>query len=292
MPNLQEQQYLNLIAKILKNGVTQRGRNGTTRCLIGTTMRFSLQNKTIPLLTTKKIPWKTCLRELLWFMRGETNNESLLKDNIHIWSGNASREFLDSRGLQQLAVNDLGPIYGHQWRSFNARYTNCHADYRGQGIDQLQNIINSLQNKDERHSRRLILSAWNPVQLAEMALPPCHVMAQFHVTNNEELSCSLYQRSGDVGLGIPFNIASYSFLTHLLGYHCGLIPKEFIHFIGNAHIYDDHEKPLLQQIQRIPKRFPKVIINGYNNNISDYKVENFTIRGYHPEPSLNMTMRP
>ena len=255
-------------------------------------MRFSLQNKTIPLLTTKRIPWKTCLHELLWFIRGQTNNEILLKDNINIWSGNASREFLDSRGLRQLAVNDLGPIYGHQWRSFNAHYTNCHDDYHGQGIDQLQNIINSLQNKDERHSRRLILSAWNPVQLAEMALPPCHVMAQFHVTNNEELSCSLYQRSGDVGLGIPFNIASYSFLTHLLGYHCGLIPKEFIHFIGNAHIYDDHEKPLLQQIQRIPKRFPKVIINGYNNNISDYKVENFTIRGYHPEPSLKMMMRP
>ena len=146
MRNSPEQQYLNLITKILKNGVTQRGRNGTTRCLIGTTMRFSLQNKTIPLLTTKRIPWKTCLHELLWFIRGQTNNEILLKDNINIWSGNASREFLDSRGLRQLAVNDLGPIYGHQWRSFNAHYTNCHDDYHGQGIDQLQNIINSLQN--------------------------------------------------------------------------------------------------------------------------------------------------
>ena len=292
MYGLAEKQYLNLIKRILKKGSIQKTRNGMTQSLIGETMRFSLKDNKIPLLTTKHIPWKTCLRELLWFIGGKTDNKILLKKNVKIWSGNASREFLNSRGLYHLEENDLGPIYGHQWRYFNAPYKTCEGDYTGQGVDQLQNIITSLQDKKERHSRRLILSAWNPLQLNEMALPPCHILAQFHVTNGDSLSCSLYQRSGDVGLGVPFNIASYSFLTHLLSHHCHLKPAEFIHFIGNAHIYDDHQEPLLEQILRVPKEAPKVIINANHEDISDYKVSNFEIVDYDSAPPIKMEMRP
>ena len=205
---------------------------------------FSLENNVLPLLTTKKVAWKTCLRELLWFVRGETNNKILTDQKCNIWKGNASREFLDSRGLTHLREDDLGPIYGHQWRHFNARYTTCDEDYIGKGVDQLQNIIDLLKNPETRSSRRMIMSAWNPEQLDEMALPPCHILLQFNVTQCNKLSCSMYQRSGDVGLGVPFNIASYSFLTYMIAKHCDLEPYEFIYHIGNAHIYDDHIEKL------------------------------------------------
>ena len=285
-------QYLNLIHKILKNGVSQKTRNGYTIATIGETLRFPLCNNQIPLLTTKKIAWKTCLHELLWFMRGETDNRLLLKNNVRIWSPNASREFLDSRGLYHLEENDLGPIYGHQWRNFNAPYKNCHENYTDKGVDQLQNIVDSLKNTTERSSRRLILSAWNPLQLNEMALPPCHTLTQFHVTNDNDLSCSLYQRSGDVGLGIPFNIASYSFLTHILAHHCDLRAKEFIHFIGNAHIYEDHKIALKIQSARKPKTTPKLKICAKHNNISNYNIDNFKIIDYDPHSTIEMIMRP
>ena len=230
-------QYLSLVQKILKNGVSQKTRNGYTIATIGETLRFPLRNHEIPLLTTKKMAWKACLHELLWFMRGETDNRLLLKDNVRIWSPNASREFLDSRGLYHLEEHDLGPIYGHQWRNFNAPYKNCYENYADKGVDQLQNIVDSLKSTTERSSRRLILSAWNPLQLDEMALPPCHTLAQFHVTNDNELSCSLYQRSGDVGLGIPFNIASYALLTMMMAQATGHETGEFVHSFGDAHIY-------------------------------------------------------
>lgn len=228
----QESQYLELIRHILKNGTFEEGRNGRTKSVFGYSMRFSLKDNIIPLLTTKRVAWKTCFHELIWFIRGETNNNLLNEKNVHIWDGNGSREFLDSRGLNDYEVNDLGPVYGHQWRNFNANYTNCHENYRGKGVDQLQNIIDILKDPKERTSRRLVLSAWNPCQLEEMALPPCHVLMQFNVRENKYLSCSLYQRSGDVGLGIPFNIASYSFLTHIIAHHCDLIADEFVHFMA------------------------------------------------------------
>ena len=215
-----------------------------------------------------------------------------MKNNVNIWSANASRKFLDSAGLYHLKENDLGPIYGHQWRSFNAPYHTCKDNYMGEGEDQLNNIINNLRDPERRNSRRLILSAWNPLQISEMALPPCHILAQFHVTQGDQLSCSLYQRSGDVGLGIPFNIASYSFLTHLLAHHCDLKAKEFIHFIGNAHIYDDHKNPLLEQLQRSPVNPPRLLINGFKNKIEDYDIKNFKVIGYNPASSIKMKMRP
>jgi len=224
----EEYQYLDLISDILEEGSLEEGRNGLTKSIFGAAMHFSLENGTIPLLTTKRVAWKTCLKELLWFIKGDTNNENLQKEGVTIWNGNASREFLDSRGLTELRENDLGPVYGHQWRHFNAPYTTCDENYEGQGVDQLAQIIKCLKDPLQRTSRRMVMCAWNPCQLDEMALPPCHILAQFNVTAGNKLSCCMFQRSGDVGLGVPFNIASYSFLTHLVAKHCDLEPFEFI----------------------------------------------------------------
>ena len=222
-------------------------------------MRFSLQNGTIPFLTTKKLAWKTCFKELMWFIQGKTDNKDLTNQGVHM-SGNANRKFLDSRGLTHRKEGDLGPIYGFQWRHFNAEYKDSSTNYDGQGIDQLQSIINSLKDPSQRSSRRLIMTAWNPSYLDSMALPPCHVLCQFNVRQNKFLSCSLYQRSGDVGLGVPFNIASYSFLTHILAVHYDLIAEDFVYFLGNTHIYKDHVDVLKQQIERSPFNFPKLEI--------------------------------
>lgn len=268
-----EQPYLDLIARILSNGNQVDSRNGPTCSVFGHHMEFSLKDNQIPLLTTKKVAWKTCFRELMWFLRGSTNNAELQDQKVRIWDANASREFLNSRGLEHLEENDLGPVYGHQWRFFNAPYQNCHTNYEGQGIDQIQQLIDALRDPVQHTSRRLILSAWNPCQINEMALPPCHVLAQFYVRDHKYLSCSLYQRSGDVGLGVPFNIASYSFLTHLLAHHCGLEAEKFVHFIGDAHIYENHREPLLKQLSREPLAFPKMRFREKREKIEDYTVE-------------------
>jgi len=287
-----EHQYLNLVKKIIKNGFLEKGRNGNTLSLIGEQMRFSLKDNKIPLMTTKKLAWRSCLKELLWFVKGDTSNETLQNQNVKIWNDNASREFLDSRGLIHLAENDLGPVYGHQWRFYNAKYINTITDYENKGIDQLQNIIDGINDSKNSgiSSRRLILNAWNPQQLDEMALPPCHVLSQFFI-QDDKLSCALYQRSGDVGLGIPFNIASYSFLTHLLAKHCDLEAHEFVHFIGNAHIYDDHINVLSEQTQRKPYEEPIIEITKKCDDINDYTVNDFKIRNYKHYDLIKMDMR-
>jgi thymidylate synthase len=296
MPRFQEYQYLSLIKKIIKNGVKERGRNGTTYTQIGGMMRFSLEDNKIPIMTTKKLAWRVCLKELLWFMNGDTNNELLQQQNVKIWNDNATREFLDSRGLYHLRENDLGPVYGHQWRFWNAPYSRefgCFEDYRRKGIDQLQNIIddiNQTKNTGET-SRRMIMTAWNPEQIDEMALPPCHVLSQFHITEGNKLSCTLYQRSADMGLGVPFNIASYAFLTHILAKHCDLEAKEFIHFIGNAHIYDDHIDVLEEQVLNEPYEPPDLIISEKKENIEQYKFEDFKIENYNYHRPIKMKMR-
>ncbi len=286
--------YLNLVRQIIKSGVKEVGRNGTTYTNVGAMLRFSLEDNKIPLMTTKKLAWRVCLKELLWFMNGDTNNKILKEQNVKIWNGNGTREFLDSRGLNYLKEDDLGPVYGHQWRFWNAPYSRelgCSKDYKGNGIDQLQNVIDEINLSKEtgESSRRMIMSAWNPEQLDEMALPPCHVLSQYHLVNNK-LSCTLYQRSGDVGLGVPFNIASYSFLTHLLANHCGLEAGEFVHFIGNAHIYDDHVEPLKLQLKNEPYEFPDVEIKR-RENIDDYKFDDFSINNYKFHKIIKMDMR-
>jgi thymidylate synthase len=285
-----ENQYLNLIEDILETNEEFIGRNGSTLAVFGSAMHFSLENNTIPYLTTKKLAHKTCLKELLWFIKGDTSNKKLKEQNVHIWDANGCREFLDSRGLTNYEEDDLGPIYGFQWRHFNAKYNDCNSDYKNKGIDQLNHIIEQLKNPETRNSRRLIMSAWNPCQIDLMALPPCHVLCQFNVSNNR-LSCSLYQRSGDVGLGVPFNIASYSLLTHLIAHHSGLEACEFIYYLGNAHIYDDHIDQLKIQKDIIPQEFPKLKINKKYENIEDYKLEDFIIENYKYASQINLLMR-
>ena len=288
---LDEYQYIDLIQTILEKGHNESGRNGNVKAIFGTSMRFNLSNNKIPILTTKKLAWKTCLKELLWFISGSTDNKILKQKNVKIWNENASREFLDSRGLQHLAEDDLGPVYGHQWRFFNAPYDNCHTDYTNKGVDQLKYIIDSLKDPNTRTSRRLIMSAWNPQQLDQMALPPCHVLAQFNVFDGDKLSVALYQRSGDVGLGVPFNIASYAFLTHLIAHHCNLKASEFVYFLGNAHIYDDHIETLKIQKNNIPMELPTLsIINKYET-IDQYSIDDFVVENYNHHNELKMNMR-
>tara|TARA_A100001011_G_C14294719_1_gene837922 strand:- start:1643 stop:2557 length:915 start_codon:yes stop_codon:yes gene_type:complete len=286
----EEFQYLTLIEDIINNGTMVNGRNGNALTTFGSAMHFSLENNIVPVLTTKKVAIKTCIKELLWFISGNTNNRILKNQNVNIWNGNGSREFLDSRGLNNLEEDDLGPVYGHQWRHFNAEYDNCNTDYTDKGVDQLKYIIECLKDPKERYSRRLIMSAWNPCQIDQMALPPCHILVQFNVIN-DELSCSLYQRSGDVGLGVPFNIASYSILTHILAKHCNLKPKEFVYYLGNTHIYDDHITELKEQITRNPYKFPTIIIDSTHEDINDYKIDNIKILEYTCHPSIKMEMR-
>lgn len=287
----EENQYLSLIDDILSENTEFIGRNGKTLSVFGAAMYFNLEHSTIPLLTTKKLALKTCLKELLWFIKGQTSNTILNEQNVHIWDANASRDFLDSRGLGHYEENDLGPIYGFQWRHFNAPYINSKTDYTGQGVDQLNYIIEQLKDPRTRNSRRLIMSAWNPCQIDNMALPPCHVMCQFNVTDNNKLSCSLYQRSGDVGLGVPFNIASYSFLTHLVAHHTGLEAYEFVYNLGNAHIYDDHVEGLKEQSKRQPYIFPKLSITKKCREIQDYSVNDFVITDYKYHESIKLLIR-
>jgi len=286
----EEYQYINLINDVLLDGSDVIGRNGATKMVFGTIMEFDLNNNSIPILTTKRVAYKTCLRELLWFINGSTDNEVLQRQGVTIWNGNASRDFLDSRGLYDNSINDLGPIYGFQWRHFNAEYEGCSSDYQNKGIDQLSYVINCLKDPEQRTSRRLIITAWNPCQLDKMALPPCHVLMQFNVRDNKYLSCSLYQRSGDIGLGVPFNIASYSFLTHLIAHHCNLIPEKFIYNLGNAHIYSDHILSLEQQVDNTPHRFPTIKIIKKHENIEDYTIDDFIIENYISHKKISMEM--
>ena len=287
----EEHQYLNLLQDILNEGKLEKGRNGYTKCTIGSVMHFSLENNKIPILTTKKTAWKTCLKELLWFIKGQTSNKILNDQKVHIWDGNSTKEFMESRHLSHYQEGDLGPIYGYQWRFFNAPYTNCDSDYQGKGIDQLQEVIDCLKDPEKRTSRRLVVSAWNPCQINEGVLPPCHVLFQFHVFDGNKLSCSLYQRSCDEMLGIPFNIASYSFLTHLIAHHCGLEAYEFIHYGGNCHIYDDHFEQVQEQISRTPYEFPTLEILNKKDNINDYELSDFKLSNYQHHSQIKGNMR-
>jgi len=289
--NTQESQYLDLIREILDNGSNETSRNGEVRSIFGHSMRFSLRNGTLPLLTSKRVSWKTCFEELRWFLRGSTNNEELRNSGVHIWDGNATREFLDSRNLTDNVEGDLGPIYGHQWRHFDAPYVDCFTDYEGKGVDQLQNIIRDLRDPSMRSSRRLVMSAWNPKQIDEMALPPCHIMVQFNVRAGRYLSCSLYQRSGDVGLGVPFNIASYSFLTHILAKHCGLEAEDFVYFLGNCHIYEDHTNALRVQLEKELLPFPTIEIKEVREKVEDYTIDDIVwTRPYISHGPIKMKM--
>jgi thymidylate synthase len=250
-------------------------------------MEFNLQ-KGFPLLTTKQIGYKTILRELLWFIKGSTSNQELNDKNVHIWNMNSSKEFLDSRNLDY-EEGDLGPVYGFQWRHFGAEYESCHSDYSGKGIDQLKNIIHLI--KTEPTSRRIILNSWNVSDIDKMALPPCHVMCQFNVnTNNNTLNCQLYQRSGDMFLGVPFNIASYSLLTYIIAKITGYIPGKFIHILGDTHIYESHLNAVNKQLERVPYSFPELLISDELSDIDNIKEEYFIMKNYNPYPKITAPM--
>ena len=278
-----------MIKDLLQNGSLEKGRNGNTICGIGSAMYFSLEDKKVPILTTKKVAMKTCIKELLWFIQGHTNNKLLKEQNVHIWDLNGTKSFLESRNLPY-EEDDLGPIYGHQWRHFNASYGSYEDDYTNKGVDQLDRVLADLKNPETRSSRRHVISAWNPCQVDEMALPPCHVLFQFHVTKGNQLSCSLYQRSGDVGLGVPFNIMSYAAFTILVAKHCDLEPLEFIYYLGNAHIYEEHKEALETQIQRVPFPFPSLHIKEKKDNINDYTIDDFKVEDYKYHASIKMQM--
>jgi len=288
----EEYQYLDIVKNILNNGTWEETRNGRTKSIFGNMMRFSLKDGTIPILTTKKTAWKTCLKELLWFIRGETDNSILKKQGVHIWDANTTREFLDGRGLHHYPEDLIGPGYGFQWRNFNGKYSieNPNPQPGEKGIDQLQQIIDALKDPKQRTSRRLIMTAWNPSQLNEMTLPPCHLLCQFNVHDGNKLSCALYQRSADEFLGQPINIASYSMLTHLLAKHCGLEAYEFVYFMGNCHIYENAIEACKLQITRTPYPFPTITIKQVRENINDYQVQDFEVHNYQHHEQIKVEM--
>lgn len=286
--NAEEVQYLETIRRIIETGDKREDRTGVgTLSIFGTQMRYSLRDNVLPLLTTKRVFFRGVAEELLWFIKGCTNAKDLQTKNIHIWDGNSTREFLDASGFADREEGDLGPVYGFQWRHFGAKYKTCHDDYTGQGIDQLAEVITRI--KTNPTDRRIIMSAWNPVDVPQMALPPCHCLAQFFVANGE-LSCQLYQRSADMGLGVPFNIASYALLTHMIAHVTGLKAGEFIHTTGDTHVYLNHIEPLKEQLQRQPKQFPTLMFKRNVQSLDEFKFEDFEVCGYDPYPTIKMQM--
>ena len=293
--NKEEQAYLDLVQNIIDNGEFRPDRTGTgTYSLFAPPqLRFNLSNGTFPLLTTKKVFMKGILHELLWFIKGSTNAKLLSEKGVKIWEGNGSREYLDSLGLTDRREGDLGPVYGFQWRHFGAEYKDCDSDYSNQGFDQLAEVINTL--KTNPYDRRIIMSAWNPPAFKEMALPPCHVFCQFYVNfpkdgSKPRLSCQMYQRSCDMGLGVPFNIASYALLTYMIAMVVDMEPGEFIHVMGDAHVYSNHVDAVKEQLQRTPRTFPKLNIKRKVNDIDDFKFEDFEVVDYDPYGPIKMKM--
>jgi len=283
----EEYQYLREIRQIIESGDSFDDRTGVgTLAVFGKQMRFNLR-KSFPLLTTKRVFWRGVVEELLWFVKGDTNANHLTEKGIKIWEGNGSREFLDKRGLSHREVGDLGPVYGFQWRHFGAKYVDMNTDYKGQGVDQLVECIEKI--KKDPADRRILLSAWNPADLSQMALPPCHMFCQFYVANGE-LSCLMYQRSCDMGLGVPFNIASYSLLTCMVAQVCDLKPGDFIHVMGNTHVYKNHVDPLKTQLERNPRPFPVLKMNTDVKDIDGFQMSDFELIGYNPMGKIAMDM--
>ncbi len=260
-------QYLDLLQHIMDNGVQKGDRTGTgTRSVFGYQMRFNLEEG-FPLLTTKKLHLKSIIHELLWFLKGDTNVKYLQDNGVRIWN-----EWADTNG-------DLGHIYGYQWRSW--------PDYNGGFIDQISQAIDQIRNNPD--SRRIIVSAWNVADLDNMNLPPCHAFFQFYVADGR-LSLQLYQRSADTFLGVPFNIASYALLTMMVAQVCGLRPGDFVHTLGDTHIYKNHFEQVREQLSRTPRPLPRMLINPQIKNIFDYKYEDFTLVDYDPLPHIKGTV--
>lgn len=289
-------QYLKLLDTICREGVVRGDRTGTgTKGIFGYQMRFDL-SEGFPLVTTKKLFLKGIIYELLWFLRGDTNIKYLIDNGVHIWDADAYRyynelcvkhgvlpvdqeTFLAAAGVESpiegYRFGDLNNVYGYQWRSWPQQ--------NGEAIDQIKRAIDTI--KHNPNSRRIIVSAWNVADVESMALPPCHTMFQFYVAEGR-LSCQLYQRSGDTFLGVPFNIASYALLTMMIAKECGLEPGEFIHTLGDAHLYLNHEEQAKEQLSREPRKLPTMRLNPEVKSIFDYTYEDFTLEGYDPHPAI------
>ncbi len=257
-------QHQQLMQKILDDGEVRKDRTGTgTKSIFGYQMRFNLQEG-FPLLTTKKVHLKSVIYELLWFLTGDTNIKYLKDNKVSIWN-----EWAQDDG-------ELGPVYGAQWRKWRT--------YEGQTVDQISWLVEEIKHNPK--SRRLIVNAWNVGDIGKMALPPCHTMFQFYVSNDGRLSCQLYQRSADVFLGVPFNIASYSLLTMMVAQVCGLTPGDFVHTMGDAHLYVNHIEQAKLQLSRTPKQLPKMILNQNVKDIFEFQFEDFQLVGYESHPAI------
>ncbi|CFW92757.1 Thymidylate synthase [endosymbiont DhMRE of Dentiscutata heterogama] len=283
-----EKQYLDLLVEIMKNGAKKSDRTGVgTKALFGCQMRFDLRQG-FPLLTTKKVNFKAIIHELLWFIKGNTNIKYLVDNGVNIWNEWPFTKYKNSSDYQGESLaefrekikndnefakkyGELGPVYGKQWRNFG-------------GVDQLKELVENLKNNPL--SRRHILTAWNPPEIKQMLLPPCHLLAQFFVSENNKLSCLLYQRSGDMFLGVPFNIASYSLLTAMLAQVCGYEVGEFIHVIGDAHIYLNHCEQVQEQLGRKPKKLPTLKLNPSIKSVFDFRFEDISLENYESYPPI------
>lgn len=307
--------YLSLVSEVLADGEEREGRNGTTLSVFGRQLRFDLVNRdasgtptqlVMPLLTTKRVPYRLVVEELKWFASGRTDNKYLADRKVRIWQANADAGPLWTGS--DPAVGDLGPIYGFQWKHFGATYEGCkefgeerynpdtedvyrESQYDGKGVDQLAWIVNEL--KTNPGTRRAVMSAWNPVDIPKMALPPCHIMAQFWI-GKRGLSCHMYQRSADLGLGVPFNIASYATLTHVIAKAVGVPPNELVMSFGDCHIYEGHVDALREQCTRDVRPFPTI---DFMRGLEDYSVDElmdmgggFRVIGYDPHPTVRMAM--
>jgi thymidylate synthase len=257
------QQYLDLLRHVLEHGTLKGDRTGTgTRSVFGWQMRFDLA-RGFPLVTTKKLHLKSIVHELIWFLRGETNTRYLRENGVTIWD-----EWADADG-------ELGPVYGHQWRSWPAP--------DGRSIDQIAWVLEEIRRNPD--SRRLLVSAWNVADLPRMALQPCHALFQFYVADGR-LSCQLYQRSGDIFLGVPFNIASYALLTHMVAQVTGLAPGDFVHTLGDAHLYSNHVDQAREQLARSPRPLPRLVLDPSVRSLFDFRYEDVAVEGYAPHPAI------
>ena len=295
-------QYLDLLSRIKNEGIVKSDRTGTgTRSVFGHQMRFDLAEG-FPLLTTKKVFLKGIIHELLWFLAGDTNIKYLVDNGVHIWDNDAYRyygelcaansvepiskeDFLVAASQQTpspiegYAYGDLNHVYGYQWRSWPKD--------NGEAIDQIKQVIDTIKRNPD--SRRMIVSAWNVAEVEDMALPPCHVLFQFYVANGK-LSCQLYQRSADTFLGVPFNIASYALLTMMIAQECGLQPGEFVHTLGDTHLYLNHMEQVDEQLSRTPRKLPTMRINPNVKSVFDFRYEDFSLEGYEPYPAIKAPM--
>lgn len=276
---MSERAYLDLLKSVLDHGKPRADRTGTgTRAQFGGQMRFDLRSS-FPLLTTKKVHLKSIVHELLWFVSGSTSVQPLKDVGVSIWDEWSTAEQTARFGR---SAGELGPVYGHQWRNFGAT-KKADGTYERDGFDQLSRVVRDI--RENPMSRRLLVSGWNPKEADQVALPPCHTLFQFHVQDGE-LSCHLYQRSGDVFLGVPFNIASYALLTLMVAQSTGLAPGDFVHSFGDVHLYNNHVDQAREQLSREPRPLPRMTLNPERKNLFDFRYEDFTLEGYDPHPAI------